>query len=67
MVNSLSFCSQDAAWSCWIVVSGFFPSTAAREATLQRFLQFGDVQDHALSAGNWMFIRYVFIIMLYLY
>jgi hypothetical protein len=42
-----------------VVVSGFYPSATARESVLQLFLSFGDIQDHVVTPGNWLFIRYV--------
>jgi hypothetical protein len=40
-----------------VVVSGFYPSATARESVLQLFLSFGDIQDHMVTPGNWLFIR----------
>jgi hypothetical protein len=40
-----------------VVVSGFYPSAPARDAVLQQFLRFGDITDHVLTSGNWLFIR----------
>lgn len=41
-----------------MVVSGFYPSATARESVLQLFLSFGDILDHVVTPGNWLFIRY---------
>jgi hypothetical protein len=58
-VVSSCFQSGSAAWTNWVVVSGFNPNGSAREAVLQRFLTFGDIEDHVLHSGgsNWLFIK----------
>lgn len=49
--------AQESAWNSWIVVSGFYPSAASRQSVLQLFLQFGDIEDHVITSGNWLFIK----------
>lgn len=40
-----------------MVVSGFYPSAAGRDAVLQLFSQFGDIEDHVLTSGNYLYIK----------
>eukprot|EP00981_Chlorochromonas_danica_P007977 scaffold1931_cov215-Ochromonas_danica.AAC.33 len=54
---SLPVNRQEVLWSSWIMVFGF-DTTQSPSNILQRFQTFGEIVQHRLGAGNWLFIRY---------
>lgn len=54
---SLPVNRQEVLWSSWIMVFGF-DTTQSPSNILQRFQAFGEIVQHRLGAGNWLFIRY---------
>lgn len=57
----MSMHSQEAAWNMWVIVYGFYPSSYNKDMVLQRFMQYGDIDNHLATGGNWMFIKCVFV------
>lgn len=66
-----AFDQLEASWLTWVIVSGIPPGTGSGSSAtagtgccsrtnevLLRMQEFGNIVDHAVSEGNWMFVKY---------
>lgn len=57
LVASLPVNRMDALWNSWIVIFGFSASHSVH-GILQLFQEYGEIVQHRVGEGNWLFIRY---------